>query len=257
MHTLTNLPSKTLLVLLGTLSLIGCGRDSSSLKSLSLLTLPENCQQVLLVKSRSWDDSQAVLQRYQRDDISSASDWQAIGDPIAVTVGRSGMGWGRGLHTIPAETDGPVKHEGDGRAPAGIFSLGTAFGYAPEGGDSLKLPYRQATRNDYFVDDVTAKEYNQWVHLDAGDEAAKKRWKSFEWMRRKDELYELGIVVNHNMAPIKPSSGSAIFIHLWSGRGKATAGCTAMSRADVLKLLGWLDPQRKPVLLQVPASELH
>ena len=39
-----------------------------------------------------------------------------------VSVGRNGAAWGLGLHA--AQPQGPQKQEGDGRAPAGVFTLG-------------------------------------------------------------------------------------------------------------------------------------
>ena len=73
-------------------------------------------------------------------------------------------------------------------------------------------------------------------------------------MKRDDDLYELGIVVEHNMHPFQKGRGSAIFLHVWRRADQPTAGCTAMSRADMLRLLQWLDPSGKPFLLQLPGE---
>ena len=76
-------------------------------------------------------------------------------------------------------------------------------------------------------------------------------------MRRDDALYEWGMVVNHNTGDVIPGRGSAIFLHVWSGRGKPTAGCTAMSREDLLRVMTWLRSDARPVLVQVPLDELE
>ena len=80
--------------------------------------------------------------------------------PIPAVVGRNGLAWGRGIHLEPP-AGGPQKREGDGKAPAGIFRLGIAFGYGP--GDSapwIRLPYQQMTERIKCVDDVASPFYN-------------------------------------------------------------------------------------------------
>lgn len=209
--------------------------------------LPQEARQVLQVRTDSWDASRGSLQRWRKDD---SGKWIPVGNSIPVSVGRSGLAWGRGLHQEASSEN--VKREGDMKAPAGIFSLGTAFGYAESPPEGSRYPYRMVTEHDFFVDDGNSPEYNQWVRLPGGVSAAETRWKSFEKMRRKDGLYELGIVVNHNTEPAVPGFGSAIFLHLWRGPGQPTAGCTAMSRPDLVELLSWLESDAHPVLIQAP-----
>jgi len=145
----------------------------------------------------------------------------------------------------------PGKREGDGRSPAGVFSLSGAFGYAP-GGECpwIKLPYREATSTLKCIDDIRSRHYNRLVN--AGEEP--KDWSSCEEMRRPDDQYRLGIVVEHNAAPAIPDRGSCIFIHIWKGPEVGTAGCTAMAPEDMETLLRWLDPAAVPVLIQLPES---
>ncbi len=176
-----------------------------------------------------------------------------MGESIPVVVGRNGLGWGIGLHPS-ADTEanrdtGPKKREGDGRAPAGIFRLSSAFGYAPPkiaGG--IKLPYMQATPSLRCVDDTQSLHYNRIV-----DSALiNPDWKSAEEMLRPDVQYRLGIVVDHNTNPVIPGRGSCIFIHIWKGSDAGTAGCTAMSQENMERLLRWLDPSANPILIQLP-----
>jgi D-alanyl-D-alanine dipeptidase len=74
-------------------------------------------------------------------------------------------------------------------------------------------------------------------------------------MRRADDLYRWGILVDHNANPPVAGGGSCIFMHIWRGPGQPTVGCTAMAQADLELLLGWLDPERKPLLVQLPATQ--
>ncbi|MEC7726531.1 MAG: L,D-transpeptidase family protein [Planctomycetota bacterium] len=172
---------------------------------------------------------------------------------MQVSLGRSGMGWGLGLHR---GAPGPSKREGDGRSPAGVFTLGAAFGYAASPPLGVTVAYRGADERDYYVDDVASEDYNRWRRI-PDDEAnePEARWASCERMRRDDDLYEFGMIVEHNAGRVR-GAGSAIFLHVWSGQGASTSGCTAMSRADLLALLRWLDPEAAPVLIQAPRAAL-
>ena len=75
-------------------------------------------------------------------------------------------------------------------------------------------------------------------------------------MRRRDRLYEFGLVVQQNDRPVVKGKGSAVFLHVWRGADIPTIGCTAMARADLLTLLRWLKPQERPLRVQAPVGEL-
>jgi D-alanyl-D-alanine dipeptidase len=212
------------------------------------IELPESTTQILLVETYSWQGSTGELQRFSK----SRRGWIPVGEKVPVVLGRSGLAWGRGLQQETSE--GPQKKEGDGKAPSGIFSLGTAFGYPVEPPAGLKLPYRQATAEDFYVDDPNSSEYNRWVRVQPGSSAS---WKSAEAMKRDDGLYELGIVVKQNESPVIKGRGSAVFLHIWRAPGATTAGCTAMSKENLLTLMRWLDPKQNPLLIQVPRSEFE
>jgi L,D-peptidoglycan transpeptidase YkuD (ErfK/YbiS/YcfS/YnhG family) len=220
-------------------------------QQLGALALPANTSQVLLVTSADWDVSEAVLQRMEKQ----ADGWQRVGDTIPVRVGRNGLGWGLGLHVDG--TTGVQKKEGDGKAPAGVFTLGNAFGYAVQAPAGLQMPYRTATERDYFVDAVDSADYNQWrtIPQEQANEP-KQHWSSFERMRRDDHQYEYGMEVAHNTQPVTPGRGSAIFLHVWLDSQTPTSGCTGMDRENLLTVLTWLKPNAQPLLVQVPAGEL-
>ena len=215
------------------------------------IKIPLEHEQIVLVTTESWNDSTGSLQLFARKDRV----WKSWGPKINVVVGRNGLAWGRGLHEPVQE---PVeKEEGDGKAPAGIFRLSGAFGYGEKPPADLNFSYRQATSRDYWIDDVNAPEYNQWVTIpDTAENVPTLYWDSFEQMRREDPLYEYGIVVDHNTQPVEKRKGSAIFMHVWRGDGTPTAGCTAMPRHELLKVLQWLDKEKNPVLIQIPVDEL-
>ena len=166
---------------------------------------------------------------------------------VAISLGRNGLAWGRGLHA-DAGAAGQTKREGDGRAPAGIFSITSLFGNAAADSPlalAAKLPYQPATPDLKAIDDPASAFYNQIIDqtLVAPD------WASCEDMRRSDERYAVGAVVAHNADPVLPGAGSCIFLHVWQAPGVPTAGCTAMA------LAGWLDASAMPLLVQLPQVE--
>jgi D-alanyl-D-alanine dipeptidase len=220
---------------------------SSSTNHPTALTL---ARQLVLVTTVDWSAVTGVLQRFERGEPSQT--WKPIGIAIPIVVGRNGMGWGRGLHGAP-KGPGPIKREGDGKAPAGIFRLSAAFGYVSrQDARNVKLPYTQSLATSECVDDVESTHYNRILDR---SQTATTDWKSSEQMRRTDDLYRWGVVVDHNAGTPVPGSGSCIFLHIWISPSTGTSGCTAMEPARIEELLDWLDPAASPVLVQLPGGE--
>lgn len=201
--------------------------------------IPQQTQQLLLVSALGFKSTQATLQAYEKKD----NHWIKIFEPIKVNIGRSGLAWGKGIIEIKHKKSDPVKQEGDGKAPAGLFSLDSFFGYDTQHFD---FPYSKMTSQDICVDDSTSPKYNTLLSTrDTG------LYKSFEWMKRKDNLYELGIVVGHNKKGLK-QAGSCIFIHIQSDIDAPTAGCTSLKKEKLLKIMKWMKFSKHPLLLQLP-----
>jgi L,D-peptidoglycan transpeptidase YkuD (ErfK/YbiS/YcfS/YnhG family) len=214
--------------------------------------------QMIVVTTSDWNVVEGQLQLYERWTPHQA--WRVVGKPISIVVGKNGMGWGIGA--IATDNPGvrrasdPVKKEGDGRAPAGVFALGTAFGDASQPLPESKMPYLSLTPSIECVDDAGSKYYNRIVDRST----VTPDWNSSEHMRSVGEAYRWGIVVGHNgiithTNPPVPGGGSCVFLHIWGGSSQGTAGCTAMPLSELGTLLTWLDPTRKPLLVQVPAPE--
>lgn len=208
-------------------------------------------QQVVVVVTDSWDASQGKLQAYTRN----AKGWQPHGPAFDVAIGRAGSAWGLGLTGMPA--GGPQKREGDGRSPAGVFAIGSAFGYA--GKATTGLTYQQMQPTHYCMDVPASPQYNQIVDArEVGAEAVKG---STEPMRldlhnKGDVRYRQGFVIAHN-AFNDPGYGSCIFAHLWRQPGEATAGCTAMTAAHMRTLLAWLSDEAQPRFVLLPRAQYH
>jgi L,D-peptidoglycan transpeptidase YkuD (ErfK/YbiS/YcfS/YnhG family) len=216
------------------------------------LTQVSASRQLLLVVAEHWVSSSGQLRRFARESVDGK--WLPVGVPVAVSLGRSGLAWGCGLHP-PVGGLGPEKREGDGRAPAGVFAISALFGSAGAESDlarAAKLPYLCVTRDLKCIDDPASAHYNRIVDQTS---IARPDWVSCEDMLRGDGRYELGAVVGHNCDPVVPWAGSCIFLHVWAAPGVPTAGCTAMAPADMTEIAGWLDGAAAPVLVQLPRAE--
>lgn len=206
--------------------------------------------QLVVVTASDWDAAHARLQRFERE---GDGDWRRVGDAVPVMLGRNGSAWGLGLH--PSQAGGPQKREGDGRAPAGVFAIGEAFGYAPAGIGAL--PYSPMQASHYCIDVSGSPLYNRIV--DAHEVGAEAVAGSTEHMRLDlhndgDMRYRQGFVIAHNAAGV-PDQGSCIFAHLLRRPDETTAGCTAMDDAAMDTLLRWLDPARTPRFVLLPDAE--
>ena len=195
-------------------------------------------KQLIVVTTKNWSTPSGVLQRYEKTDKA----WHKVGKDIDIKLGRNGLGWGIGLHTTPKDAK-IIKKEGDGKAPAGIFSLKQAFGYNPF---VVDYPYEVYKSTDHCVDDVNSKLYNKIVD----SKKVKRDYKSFEHMKFPKDYYKYGIVVNHNHideAGAKKGAGSCIFIHI---KKVPTAGCTVMRESEMKEIIRWLDVESEPLLVQ-------
>jgi hypothetical protein len=206
--------------------------------------------QLVVVVTAAWREPGARLALFVR----GGEGWEPVLGPWPAEVGRTGLSWGRGL-TQPPPGATNVKVEGDGSAPAGIFRLGAVMGYAAEPPPGLALPYRPSSAQTICVDDPASVHYNKLI--EASDFS--RDWSSWENMRRSDELYSLLAPIDHNGlleggTPV-PGGGSCIFLHLWSGPGIPTIGCTALDGGDLLELLLALSALDDVLLVQLPRAE--
>lgn len=209
--------------------------------------------QMIVVTTPDWNTVSGQLQRYER--AKPGKRWKAVGSPVAIVVGKSGMAWGAGL--VPTgspkirSAQDPFKKEGDGKSPAGVFRLSSAFGYSTQPLPGLKLPYTPLTPTVECVDDVTSHYYNRIV-----DRAAvTPDWNSSEHMASEGEAYRWGAVIGHNANPPVPGVGSCVFLHIWGGPAVGTAGCTALPRDQLEPILTWLNPAASPILVQLPQAQ--
>lgn len=219
-----------------------------ALASSSAFELPQDCRQCILGIAPDWKSSSVEVRVFEK----SGGGWTQSGGPWSGRLGKNGLAWGLGLHPIPPGV--AAKREGDLRAPAGVFALGGAFGYADAVEKNPALPYRQITTRDLWVEDAASPDYNRHLRLPAEPRTA---WEKKQQMKQGDHAHSLKLFIAHNPAPgAVPGAGSSIFFHIWRADGtKPSAGCTTLSEQNLRRLIAAVDPAKKPLYVLLPEEE--
>ncbi len=122
------------------------------------------------------------------------------------------------------------KREGDGASPLGRWPMRRLHFRADRvTPPPLKIPARAIRPEDGWCDAPDDPAYNRLVTLPFAA--------SHEEMWRADGLYDLVVELGYNDAPVVPGRGSAIFLHVARADFGPTAGCLALSRDDLLRVL--------------------
>lgn len=124
------------------------------------------------------------------------------------------------------------KREGDGATPHGRLRLLTVLYRADRVGRPPGRSVRRIRPDDGWCDSPADRNYNRKVQLPYTASA--------EVLLRDDGLYDYVGVLDYNLRPRVRGRGSAIFLHVARGDLKPTEGCIALSRRDLVRLLGWL-----------------
>jgi L,D-peptidoglycan transpeptidase YkuD (ErfK/YbiS/YcfS/YnhG family) len=133
------------------------------------------------------------------------------------------------------------KREGDNVTPKGIFRIVKIYFRK----DRLKKLYSKfrlikITKNMGWCDDPKSRKYNQVIKLPTKY--------GHENLYRKDNIYDLILVLNYNIKPTIKNKGSAIFIHVTKKNYKKTAGCVALKKADLVLLVKEINKNTKVII---------
>lgn len=202
--------------------------------------LPTSCQQLIAVIGKDWNSPEASLKCFEKKE----GRWQKVLGPFPAILGKKGLAWGIGHHI---SGEGPIKEEGDLKAPIGLFSLGPLFGkkaYEKQ----FDLPYMVINEHHVWVDDPASSYYNQLIDVQKTKE---KDWNSAEEMALPSGLYDVGLFIAHNAPKAVPGKGSCIFMHQ-KGNPSGTAGCTSLAWDALIQVLAFLKREKNPLLLQLP-----
>ncbi len=181
-------------------------------------SMPATAQttQWLVVGVPTADATTGTLTAYQK----VGQQWKAVLGPTKAMVGELGIG-------EPAD--------GVYRTPEGTFGFDQAFGREPNPG--TKMPYFQATDQDWWDEDASSPTYNTHVR------SAQSPSNITENLYDSGPVYDYAVnmVVNPQRIPGKVSG---IFLHVTDGN--PTWGCVAIGRQEMKSLLTWLDPAADP-----------
>jgi len=129
------------------------------------------------------------------------------------------------------------KREGDKSTPKGIFKIGKVY-YRPDriNKPNTILKTKKIYSNMGWCNDPTSKFYNKEIKINQNIKHEK--------LFRKDNKYDIFVVVGFNFFKTIPYKGSAIFIHITKNY-KPTAGCIALKKKDLLIFLKLISIKNK------------
>jgi L,D-peptidoglycan transpeptidase YkuD (ErfK/YbiS/YcfS/YnhG family) len=154
---------------------------------------------------------------------------------------------------------GKQRRQSTGTTPMGTYALTTAFGRLPDPG--AKLPYTQVDRNDAWTyNPKVPSTYNLFQDVD-------RNWRSYggyvEHLWQLGPQYDYVVTMSFNEPkgqitrsstgvrrtdqPSNTKRGGGIFLHV--SKGEPTVGCVSMPRADMRRIVQWLDPAAHPVVV--------
>ena len=122
------------------------------------------------------------------------------------------------------------KKEGDFITPIGLYKIKYIL-YRKDRIKKIQSKLRKIIikKNMGWCDDPKSKQYNKLIKLPFSY--------SYEQLFKKENIYDIILVLNYNMNPVKKDKGSAIFVHVAKKNYEKTRGCIAVKKPDLLKIL--------------------
>ena len=136
---------------------------------------------------------------------------------------------------------GKKKIEGDNITPKGSFDIVKIY-YRNDRVKKISSKFKliKITKKMGWCDDPNNKSYNQLINLPTNCK--------YEKLYRKDNVYDLVIVLDYNIKPTIKNKGSAIFIHVARQNYKKTAGCIALKKNHLKKLIKTIEKNTKVII---------
>ena len=143
---------------------------------------------------------------------------------VKCSIGKKGVGY--------------KKKEGDLITPLGLYRIKCIF-YRKDRIKRLKskLKIIAIKKNMGWCNDSKSKKYNQLIKLPSSS--------SYEKLYKKENIYDIILVLNYNMSPIVKNKGSAIFIHISKKNYEKTEGCIAVKKRHLIEIIEKLKKNSK------------
>ena len=132
---------------------------------------------------------------------------------------------------------GNKKKEGDLITPIGVFKIKYILYRKDRVKVLTKLKKKVIKKNMGWCDDPNSSCYNKLIKLPFTHKHEK--------LYKKENIYDIILVLNYNMNPVKKNKGSALFIHVSKINYKKTEGCVAIKKLNLIKLLRMINPNTR------------
>ena len=125
---------------------------------------------------------------------------------------------------------GHKKKEGDLITPIGQYKIKFIL-YRKDRIKKIQSKLKKVIikKNMGWCDDPNSEKYNKLINLPFNFK--------YEKLFKKENTYDIILVLNYNMNPIKKNKGSAIFIHVVKKNYRKTKGCIAIGKTQLLKII--------------------
>ena len=124
---------------------------------------------------------------------------------------------------------GNKRKEGDLITPKGQYKIKYILYRKDRVKISTSLKKKVIKKNMVWCDDPKSSHYNKLVKLPFAY--------SHEKLYKKENTYDIILVLNYNMSPVIKNKGSAIFIHVAKNNFKKTEGCVAIRKFELFKIV--------------------
>jgi L,D-peptidoglycan transpeptidase YkuD (ErfK/YbiS/YcfS/YnhG family) len=199
-----------------------------------------NARKLILVTAPTMDSVAAKARLFERE--FADAPWRDVHPAEPAVLGRFGMAWGQDFRQFAGDDTRHFKREGDLRTPAGIYSTGKAFGFAP----SLRADYLRIEADTVCVDDPSSSAYNTITSRTViGSKIHAENMGGVQ-------LYRRGLVIDYPTGRAPPT-GSCVFIHVWRGQAYGPAGCIGLPERRVAAFQAFAQDGATVVILPEPA----